>query len=119
WGVPRLRSSPKAIRLHSRSIDIPLRFRNDVGRFGQRPRAMSKTGEARSATRGDPLPARPAALSLVTTTGFADYALLDSGRGRKLERFGAVIVDRPEPQAMWQPRLPSEKWSAAHAVFSG
>lgn len=63
--------------------------------------------------------ARPEALSLVTTPGFPDYALLDSGRGRKLERFGAVTVDRPEPQAMWQPRLPAERWSASHAVFSG
>lgn len=64
-------------------------------------------------------PQRPRGLSIVTTTGFADYALLDSGRGRKLERFGAITVDRPEPQAMWQPRLSAEDWSAAHAVFSG
>jgi len=62
--------------------------------------------------------ARPAALSLVTTHGFPDYALLDSGGGRKLERFGNLTVDRPEPQAMWQPRSPA-KWSTAHAVFSG
>lgn len=61
----------------------------------------------------------PAALSLVTTAGFPDYGLLDSGCGRKLERFGSVTVDRPEPQAMWQPRLRQEDWSAAHAVFSG
>jgi len=80
---------------------------------------MSKIGEVRSTTRGHLLPVRPAALSLVTTSGFADYALLDSGRRRKLERFGAITVDRPEPQAMWQPRLPSGKWSVAHAVFSG
>ena len=29
---------------------------------------------------------------------------LDSGGGRKLERFGTIVVDRPEPQALWQPR---------------
>ena len=33
----------------------------------------------------------------------ADYALLDSGGGRKLERYGAHRLIRPEPQAMWPP----------------
>lgn len=59
-----------------------------------------------------------AALSLVTTSGFSGYALLDSGAGRKLERFGSVIVDRPEPQALWLPRLSKSEWSKAHAAFS-
>lgn len=58
-------------------------------------------------------------LRVISTAGFVGYALLDSGTGRKLERFGEIIVDRPEPQAMWQPHLRSEKWSEAHAVFSG
>lgn len=57
-------------------------------------------------------------LSLITSTGFPDYALLDAGGGRKLERFGKIIVDRPEPQALWQPRLPKTEWSKANAVFS-
>lgn len=57
-------------------------------------------------------------LKLITTPGFGDYVLLDSGAGRKLERFGAVTVDRPEPQALWQPGLPQSAWSKAHAVFS-
>ena len=57
-------------------------------------------------------------LSLITTAGFADYALLDSGGGRKLERFGAITVDRPEPQALWRQRLPQAAWGKAHAVFS-
>ena len=37
--------------------------------------------------------------------GWADYALLDSGHGRKLERYGPYRFIRPEPQAMWSPRL--------------
>jgi len=51
--------------------------------------------------------------------GADGYALLDSGNGRKLERFGRVTVDRPEPQAMWSPRLAKEVWAAAHGVFDG
>lgn len=57
-------------------------------------------------------------LNLITTAGFPDYALLDSGAGRKLERFGAVVVDRPEPQALWQRRLGTSDWANAHAAFS-
>lgn len=32
-----------------------------------------------------------------------DWGLVDSGGGRKLERYGPVRVIRPEPQAMWAP----------------
>jgi len=42
--------------------------------------------------------------------GWSDYALLDSGDGRKLERYGRFRFIRPEPQAMWAPRLP--EWDA-------
>ncbi len=52
------------------------------------------------------------------TTGWGDYALLDSGGGRKLERYGPYTVVRPEPQAMWTPRLPESAWEQADAVFN-
>jgi 23S rRNA (cytosine1962-C5)-methyltransferase len=62
---------------------------------------------------------RSAKLDVVATDGFSDYALMDSGNGRKLERFGRFIVDRPEPQAMWQPALDPGVWLRADAVFKG
>src|SRR5678816_2650008 len=58
-------------------------------------------------------------MQVLSTSGFADYELLDSGDGRKLERYASVIVDRPEPQAMWRPSAPPETWHAAHARFAG
>ena len=58
-------------------------------------------------------------ISLAVTRGFPDYALIDCGHGRKLERFGALTVDRPEPQAMWAPRLAADAWARADAVFVG
>jgi 23S rRNA (cytosine1962-C5)-methyltransferase len=60
----------------------------------------------------------PDPLHLILSDGFRDYALLDCGAGRKLERFGSIVVDRPEPQALWQPRLAKAEWAKAHAVFS-
>ena len=58
-------------------------------------------------------------LRVLATPGFADYALVDSGNGRKLERFGQFTVDRPEPQAMWQPALEPGVWLRADAAFKG
>jgi 23S rRNA (cytosine1962-C5)-methyltransferase len=71
--------------------------------------ASSKDGRAAAA--------REPQLRVLTTAGFADYALLDSGNGRKLERFGRFAIDRPEPQAMWQPALEPGTWLRADAAF--
>ncbi len=60
----------------------------------------------------------PQRLRLIETTGFHGYELLDSGNGRKLERFGTIVIDRPEPQALWSPQLASAEWGKAHGIFS-
>ena len=46
------------------------------------------------------------------------YQLLDSGQGRKLERIGGVVVNRPEPQALWPQALPVADWAKAQATFA-
>ena len=71
---------------------------------------------------GDPMspadrPALAAAPAVMRTTGWADYGLVDSGDGRKLERYGPYQVVRPEPQCLWRPRLPPEVWAKADAAF--
>ena len=62
-------------------------------------------------------PTIAAAPLVMRTTGWADYALLDSGHGKKLERYGRYTVVRPEPQCFWAPRLDAKVWDAADAVF--
>jgi 23S rRNA (cytosine1962-C5)-methyltransferase len=47
-----------------------------------------------------------------------DYELLDSGGFAKLERFGAYVLARPEPQAIWAPALPEARWRQADATFT-
>jgi 23S rRNA (cytosine1962-C5)-methyltransferase len=54
---------------------------------------------------------------VMRTTGWADYQLIDSGAGRKLERYGAYRVARPEPQCLWRPRLGESDWTSADAAF--
>ncbi len=48
--------------------------------------------------------------------GWDDYELLDSGEGRKLERFGSIVTDRPDPQVLWS-KLDSKMWLSAQAQF--
>jgi 23S rRNA (cytosine1962-C5)-methyltransferase len=51
---------------------------------------------------------------LLVGEGWADYGLVDSGHGRKLERYGPYRFIRPEPQALWTPR--EADWQA-HGEF--
>ena len=53
--------------------------------------------------------------SLVTKTQDG-YELLDSGEGRKLERFGTIVLDRPDPQIIWN-KGNRELWNKASARF--
>ena len=46
-----------------------------------------------------------------------DYELLDSGDGRKLERFGKIVLARPCSQAMWRPERSVGEWGRADAAF--
>lgn len=46
------------------------------------------------------------------------YTLIDSGKGRKLERFGPYLLSRPCSQAVWQPQLSDKEWDKADATFS-
>lgn len=47
----------------------------------------------------------------------ADFALIDSGHGRKLERCGPYRFIRPEPQAMWSPA--AAEWTADGEFVGG
>ena len=58
--------------------------------------------------------ARPVTL---VTRPWADYGLIDSGDGRRLERFGPYRFIRPEPQAMWRPA--QAHWESQGAFIGG
>jgi len=50
-------------------------------------------------------------------TSCGDYELLDSGDNMKLERYGEIVLARPETQALWKRQKP-ELWETAHATFA-
>ena len=56
-------------------------------------------------------------LAAWSSPDWVDYALLDSGDGRKLERFGPHTLIRPESLAVWQPALVQKRWEVADAAF--
>jgi len=64
-------------------------------------------------------PAIAAAPLVMSAPAWADYGLVDSGGGRKLERYGLVRVIRPEAQCLWAPALDQAEWDRADAVFEG
>jgi 23S rRNA (cytosine1962-C5)-methyltransferase len=56
-------------------------------------------------------------MQLLKTTGWEDYELLDSGNGKRLERFGEFIISKPDPQAIWKPKLSDSEWQKADGIF--
>jgi 23S rRNA (cytosine1962-C5)-methyltransferase len=53
----------------------------------------------------------------LTTPPTGDYALIDSGEEQKLERYGDVVLARPDPQALWPKRLGEDEWAKAQGRF--
>lgn len=97
--------------------------RNDRADSPRPPVAIAKA-------RAENQPVRPLALLsgprpserlpvILETRPTADYALLDSGNGRKLEQYGPYRIDRPEGQAIWLPAMPKSEWDRADAIFTG
>ncbi len=56
-------------------------------------------------------------VTVLITKKSKDYELLDSGYGEKLERFGSVVLSRPDPQSLWQKNLTDAEWKKANAHF--
>ncbi len=46
-----------------------------------------------------------------------NYELIDSGEGRRLERFGDYVLDRPDPQIIWKKNLEDSDWKKADAYY--
>lgn len=56
-------------------------------------------------------------MHILSTMGWEEYELLDSGEGFRLERFGSYILQRPDPQVIWKRKLDHDIWNSADAVF--
>ena len=52
-----------------------------------------------------------------TATGWTDYELLDASGGERLERWGDIILIRPDPQVLWNTPREHPLWKQAHARY--
>ena len=52
------------------------------------------------------------------SASWKDYELLDSGNYEKLERFGSIVMSRPEPKALWDKTMSDADWARlSHTRF--
>lgn len=49
--------------------------------------------------------------------GWSDYEVIDASEGMKLERWGDIILVRPDPQIIWKTEKKNSFWKAPHAVY--
>jgi 23S rRNA (cytosine1962-C5)-methyltransferase len=56
-------------------------------------------------------------MTILSTPGWDEYELIDTGNGMRLERFGPYHLSRPDPQIIWRPRLDRKEWEKADALF--
>jgi len=54
---------------------------------------------------------------ILKTTKQKDYELIDSGLGKKLERYGSYLLVRPDPEALWDKKLNDDIWEKAELKF--
>lgn len=56
-------------------------------------------------------------MKLLSTKGWQDYELLDSGNSKRLEKFGKYIISKPDPQAIWKTSLSDSDWNRVDAIY--
>ena len=55
--------------------------------------------------------------SMKIANNWKDYKILDMADGQKLERWGEVILSRPDPQIIWKQKTCPKKWKEINAVY--
>lgn len=52
-----------------------------------------------------------------TSSNWVDYELIDTSCGERLERWGDIILIRPDPQIIWNTKRENPLWRQAHAKY--
>ena len=52
-----------------------------------------------------------------TVEGFSDYELIDADSGERLERWGDIILIRPDPQVIWSGKRTDKRWYNPNAIY--
>ena len=46
-----------------------------------------------------------------------EYKILDMANGQKLEKWGNVVLSRPDPQIIWKNKSFPDKWNKINATY--
>lgn len=111
---PRAPSAPQS----PPRVPAPTRPAKQSQQDARQPAETPSTATAHRQRRPGALPAERVPLILEVAPG-ADYALIDSGDGAKLEQYGPYRIVRPEGQAVWARALGAAQWADVDAVFTG
>lgn len=55
---------------------------------------------------------------MLVANNWNDYKILDMANGQKLERWGNVILSRPDPQIIWKDKNFPDKWKLVNATYN-
>ena len=56
-------------------------------------------------------------MNLAVTTSNT-YSLIDSGNGKRLEKFGNNTIIRPDSTCIWHPQEGQAEWRSANAIYN-
>lgn len=54
---------------------------------------------------------------MLLADNWTDYEIIDAADGMKLERWGEIILERPDPQIIWSGKTSPEVWKKADAIY--
>ena len=55
---------------------------------------------------------------MIVADNWEDYKIIDMANGQKLERWGNIILSRPDPQIVWKDRSFPNEWKKANAIYN-
>ena len=55
---------------------------------------------------------------MIIANDWKDYEILDMANGEKLERWGNIILVRPDPQIIWKNKVYPDKWKNINAKYN-
>ena len=55
---------------------------------------------------------------MIVARDWEEYKIIDMVNGQKLEKWGNIILSRPDPQIIWKEKSFPEKWKRADAIYS-
>ena len=55
---------------------------------------------------------------MILANEWKDYKLIDMANGQKLERWGRILLSRPDPQIVWKEKSFPNEWKKVNAIYN-